>query len=92
MCIRDSLDVDAVREGVSGIRQHTELPVAVGFGIKDAASARAVAAVADGVVVGSALVNRAAEAIAAGGDHAAAMDAVSDLLRELRQGVDSFAS
>ena len=87
-----NLDVDAVREGVSGIRQHTELPVAVGFGIKDAASARAVAAVADGVVVGSALVNRAAEAIAAGGDHAAAMDAVSDLLRELRQGVDSFAS
>jgi tryptophan synthase alpha chain len=87
-----NLDVDAVREGVSGIRQHTGLPVAVGFGIKDAASARAVAAVADGVVVGSALVNRAAEAIEAGGDHAAAMDAVSDLVRELRQGVDSFAS
>ena len=39
------------------IRRHTRLPVAVGFGIRDAASARAVGAVSDGVVVGSALVS-----------------------------------
>ena len=78
--------------GVSRIKQYTDLPVAVGFGIKDAASARAVAAVADGVVVGSALVSCAAEAVAGGGSDEAAMDAVADLVRELRQGVDSFAS
>jgi tryptophan synthase alpha subunit len=44
------------------------------------------------VVVGSALVNCAAEAVAGGGSDEAAMDAVADLVRELRQGVDSFAS
>ncbi len=43
-------------------REHTELPVAVGFGVKDEETARAgaVGAVADGVVVGSALVSAAA--------------------------------
>ena len=87
-----NLDVDAVQVGVSRIKQYTDLPVAVGFGIKDAASARAVAAVADGVVVGSALVSCAAEAVAGGGGDEAAMDAVANLVRELRQGVDSFAS
>ena len=40
-------------------RQHTDLPIAVGFGVADRASARAVAEVADGVVVGSALVTAA---------------------------------
>ena len=87
-----NLDLAAVRAGVAGIRELTELPVAVGFGIKDGASAQAVAATADGVVVGSALVNRAAEALAGGGDHSAAIEAVGELTRELRQGVDSFAS
>ncbi|ULQ46368.1 tryptophan synthase subunit alpha [Flagellatimonas centrodinii] len=51
-----TLDVDSVRERIDIIRRHTALPVAVGFGIRDAASARAVGAVSDGVVVGSALV------------------------------------
>ena len=41
---------------VARIKRHTHLPVAVGFGVKDAASAAAIAGVADGVVVGSALV------------------------------------
>jgi tryptophan synthase alpha chain len=41
---------------IARIRRHTELPLAVGFGIRDAASARAIGALADGVVVGSALV------------------------------------
>ena len=51
-----NLDVASVRDKLSLIRQHAELPIAVGFGIRDADSARAVSAVADGVVVGSALV------------------------------------
>jgi tryptophan synthase alpha chain len=86
------LDLDSVTAGVAGIREHTDLPVAVGFGIKDAESARAVAATADGVVVGSALVHCAAEVIASGGAHSAAIDAVGTLLRELRRAVDSVAS
>jgi tryptophan synthase alpha chain len=87
-----SLDLESVRSGVAGIREYTGLPVAVGFGIKDAASARAVATVADGVVVGSALVSCAAETVAAGGDHAAVIDAVGRLVGELRRAVDSVAS
>lgn len=52
-----SLDVPSVAAKLAEIRQHTTLPLAVGFGIRDAESAKAVGAVADGVVVGSALVS-----------------------------------
>ncbi|GAB4301310.1 MAG: tryptophan synthase subunit alpha [Thiohalomonadaceae bacterium] len=55
------LDIDGVRAQVERIRAHTDLPVGVGFGIKDADSARAVAQVADAVIVGSALVRRIEE-------------------------------
>ena len=54
-----TLDTDAVASKLAQIRTHTDMPVGVGFGIKDADSARAVAASADAVVVGSALVNQA---------------------------------
>jgi len=50
------LDVQSVADKLQQIRRHTDLPVGVGFGIKDAESARAVSRVADAVVVGSALV------------------------------------
>ena len=52
-----SLDVGAVRAKLAEIRQHTVLPVAVGFGVRDAKTAAQVGAVADAVVVGSALVS-----------------------------------
>lgn len=52
------LDVSVVSEKVDVLRQHTKLPIAVGFGIKDAESAAAVAQVSDAVVVGSALVQK----------------------------------
>ncbi len=52
------LAIDEVSEKVAAIRAVTALPVGVGFGIKDADSARAVAQVADAVIVGSAIVNR----------------------------------
>jgi tryptophan synthase alpha chain len=50
------LDTSAVAQMLPRIKAHVKLPVGVGFGIRDAASARAVAAVADAVVIGSALV------------------------------------
>lgn len=56
------LDSAEVSRKVAQIRSYTPLPVAVGFGIKDAASAKAIGACADGVVVGSALVSAYAEA------------------------------
>jgi tryptophan synthase alpha chain len=50
------LDTTAVAEAVPRIRQHVKVPVGVGFGIRDAATARAVAQVADAVVIGSRLI------------------------------------
>ena len=50
-------DADKVRAAVTRIKRHTKLPVAVGFGIRTAKQARALAPGAEGVVVGSALVN-----------------------------------
>lgn len=60
---RDSLP-ESVAALVAGAREASGLPVAVGFGVASAATAKRVARVADGVVVGSALVQRLAE----GGD------------------------
>ena len=56
-----SLNVEEVARRVETIRNLAQLPIGVGFGIKDAQSARAVSQVSDGVVVGSALVNQSAE-------------------------------
>jgi tryptophan synthase alpha chain len=50
------LDTDAVAAMLPRIREHVRVPVGVGFGIRDAATARAVGAVADAVVIGSRLV------------------------------------
>lgn len=55
------LDVDAVGQHLAAIRRQTKLPVGVGFGVASPEAAAAVAAVADAVVVGSALVKRIAE-------------------------------
>lgn len=54
----DKLDIEAVKERIERIRPHTDLPIGVGFGIKDAESAARVASVSDAVIVGSALVER----------------------------------
>ena len=50
------LDIGAVAAMLPRIREHVHVPVGVGFGIRDAATAKAVAAVSDAVVIGSALV------------------------------------
>ena len=50
------LDTDAVAAVLPRIRQHVKIPLGVGFGIRDAATAKAVARTADAVVIGSALV------------------------------------
>lgn len=58
----DRLDVSAVGARVAHIQQGGSIPVAVGFGVRDAATAVAVAAAADAVVIGSALVAHLADA------------------------------
>lgn len=56
-----TLNTDEVATKLAGIRKHTRLPVGVGFGIRDAETARRVGRIADAVVVGSAIVKRIAE-------------------------------
>lgn len=75
------LDVEAVDRALQRIRAHTALPVGVGFGIKDAESAARVGAVADAVIVGSALVRLIEEH---GADPSAMTRAIADLVREMR--------
>lgn len=86
------LDTVEVARKLGAIRRHSTLPVAVGFGISDADSARAVAAVADGVIVGSALVRAMAQAVEDGGGVQGAIDAAANLLGQIRKGIDSAAS
>lgn len=79
------LAVDEVRHKVAAIKRRTSLPVCVGFGIKDGETAAAVAAVADGVVVGTALVRLMAET--AGGPAEVAR-ALRDKVAEFRAAID----
>lgn len=81
-----SLDTEAVATAVRRLKSHSDLPIAVGFGIKTAEQAAAVASVADAAVVGSAIVNKVRDA---NGDGEAAVRGVLDLVRELSQGVRS---
>jgi tryptophan synthase alpha chain len=83
------IDVESVSTRVEQIRRHSTLPLVVGFGIRDAESARAVAAFSDGVVVGSALVDAVAHSQSRGEDLS---EAAVALVREIRQGIDSIAS
>ncbi|OKL44562.1 tryptophan synthase subunit alpha [Pseudovibrio exalbescens] len=85
-----SADTTAVASSVARIKQHTDLPVAVGFGVKTAEQARDIGRNADGVVVGSVLV----EAIRASLDEAGratkeTKEAVTGTVRALREGVES---
>lgn len=56
-----SADIGAVRKHVEQIRQHTKLPICIGFGIKTPEDAKTMAAIGDGVVVGSAIVQTIAD-------------------------------
>ena len=80
------LDVGAVASKVKTIRALTNIPVGVGFGIRDAQSAADVSAVADAVVVGSALVNRIAELAGQPADINARL---SEVLTAMRQAMDA---
>ena len=83
---------DAVGAAVARIKQHTELPVAVGFGVKTPADAIAIARGADGVVVGSALVERVRLSLDADGKATEkTVSAVTSLVAELAAGVRSVA-
>jgi tryptophan synthase alpha chain len=81
-------DANRVASAVARIKRHSTLPVAVGFGVKNAAQAQAIAQNADGVVVGSALVDALCATLDKDGKATAGtVKAVSDLVAELAAGV-----
>jgi tryptophan synthase alpha chain len=85
-------DAAKVSSAVARIKRHTGLPVAVGFGVKTAAHARAIAQGADGVVVGSALVEALRQSLDRQGRATrGTVKAVTDLVAELAEGVRAAA-
>ena len=85
-------DYGKVAAAVARLKQHTRLPVAVGFGVKNAENAAAIAKVADGVVVGSALVDALRRSLDDKGQATAgSVGAVTALVRELAAGVHKAA-
>lgn len=82
------LSTDAVRERVAAIRTRAHTPVAVGFGVRDAESAAAIAGFADAVVIGSALVDTLAGSATA---EEAAMRATA-FLTPIRAALDALTA
>ncbi len=83
-------DASKVGAAVARIKRHTKLPVCVGFGVRTAEQAGAIAQGADGVVVGSALVEAARKSLGSDGKPTAATIAsVTELVRVLADGVRS---
>jgi tryptophan synthase alpha chain len=83
-------DYSKVASAVARIKGHTSLPVAVGFGVKNAQSAAAIAAHADGVVVGSALIDALKASLDENGAATkSTVAAVANLVGEIASGVRS---
>src|SRR5215213_9003798 len=81
-------DAGAVSAAIGRIKRHTKLPIAVGFGVRTAEQARAIAAAADGVVVGSALIEALRQSLDQRGKATSrSVAAVTGLVSSLAQGV-----
>lgn len=78
-----SATLEHVEQAVARLRRHTDLPISIGFGIRTPEHAATIARLADGVVVGSALIDQ----IAAAESGEQAVDAVLGLCRQLADGV-----
>ena len=78
------LNIDDVASKLSGIRTHTQLPVGVGFGVRDADTAKAIARIADAVVVGSRMVQEMENST-----HENVSANLARLTAELRSAIDS---
>lgn len=83
-----SADSTHVSQAVARLRRHTDLPIAVGFGIRTSGQAAAIAVSADAAVVGSAIVDTIAQSLDdAGKATAATVEKTVNLVRELAAGV-----
>ena len=79
-----NLDTGAVEQMLPRIRKHVQIPVGVGFGIRDAATARAIGKVADAVVIGTRIIQLLQDA-----PREQAVAAAADFLRGIRQALDA---
>ena len=79
-----TIDTDDVARRVAAIREHVQLPIGVGFGIRDGATAKAVAQVADAVVIGSRIIQEIENSPPEG-----AVAAVETFVRSIRTALDS---
>jgi tryptophan synthase alpha chain len=75
-----------VQNKVEQIKINTRLPIAIGFGVKDAATAKTIANIGDGVVIGSALISKVEENL---DDLERASNEIIELLVSIRQALDS---
>ena len=78
-----NIDLSAITEKMPQLRKHIQLPIGVGFGIRDAQTAQAVAALCDGVVVGSRIVQEIENS-----NEQNVLVNVGKLVRELRVAID----
>ncbi len=78
------LDIQGVSDKIADVRRYTQLPIGVGFGIKNAETAAKVAKVADAVVVGSALVQ-----LIENTEESLLISTLSQTLADIRRGIDS---
>lgn len=83
-----ALNTDDVAKQLEIIRRHVTIPVGVGFGIRDAASAKRLSACADAVVIGSKLIETMEQAYADNGTDQAAIDAASSWLHEIHRALN----
>lgn len=81
-------DVDEVERNVCALRSSTDLPIVVGFGIKDGKSAKEMARVSDGVIVGSALVNKIASLTSHEKINAEDIKNSTNIIKEIREELD----
>jgi tryptophan synthase alpha chain len=82
-----SLDVASVKKHVDSLKEITDLPIGVGFGIRDAETAQKVSQCSDGVIVGSVLVNCIAENQQASGNQIG--QELNKILLPMRQAMDA---
>lgn len=80
-----NLDLASIEQKLGEIRAQTDLPLGVGFGIKDAETAAQVGGIADAVVVGSAIVSRIEQNL---GEPAKAVTEIGDLVSGMRRALD----
>ena len=84
-------DAKLVAEAVARLKRRTDLPVAVGFGVRNAESAKAIAETADGVVVGTSIVEAIRLSLDGGAATSSTVVAATELVHKLAQGVRAAA-